>query len=181
MEKRCCKCKEYKIHHNFHRDSSRIDGFGIYCKECKSIKDKEYSPKRRKYPEGYYYNRKIYEDYNQRRRNLHRLDPRIRLRGGAKGRAKKQGIYFNLKSYKDLPKVPKLCPVFNEPLIVGSGVATDFSPSLDRIDNNRGYIKRNIQIISRKANQMKSNATLEDIEKLYNYMKKIMKPTKEKK
>jgi hypothetical protein len=121
---------------------------------------------------------KDYQDYNKRRRELHRLDPRIRLRGGARARAIENGLDFNLKSYKDLPKIPKYCPILNVSLKVGKlknskGGGTDNSPSLDRIDNNKGYIKGNVQIISRKANQMKSNANFEEIEMLYKYMKKI--------
>jgi hypothetical protein len=106
------------------------------------------------------------------RKLLHRKDPRIRLRGGARERAIEKGIVFKLKSYKDLPEVPEYCPVLNIPLHVGDKVCTNNSPSLDRIDNSKGYIKGNIQIISLKANQMKNNATLGDVEKLYNYMKK---------
>ena len=121
---------------------------------------------------------KDYEDYNQRRRELHRLDPRIRLRGGARARAIENGLEFNLKTYKDLPKIPKYCPILKTPFKVGAlkgsnGGGTDNSPSLDRIDNSKGYIKGNVQIISRKANQMKSNANFEEIEMLYKYMKKI--------
>ena len=108
----------------------------------------------------------------KRRRELHRKDPRIRLRGSAKERAIYKGIVFDIPSYKDLPEVPDYCPILGIPLYVGDNVSTDNSPSLDRIDNNKGYIKGNIQIISRKANQMKSNANLKEIEMLYNFMKK---------
>ena len=108
----------------------------------------------------------------EKRRKRHMKDARIRLRGGARDRAIEKCIDFKLKSYKDLPKVPEYCPILDIPLYVGTKTSTDNSPTLDRIDNNKGYIKGNIQIISRKANQMKSNATFEDVEMLYKYMKK---------
>ena len=118
------------------------------------------------------------KDFNKRRRERHRTEPRIRLRGGAYRRAGIKGLEFDLPSYKDLPKCPKKCPILNIVLKVGklkdsNGGGTDNSPSLDRIDNNKGYVKGNLQIISRKANQMKSNANFEEIEMLYKYMKKI--------
>ena len=72
-----------------------------------------------------------------------------------------------------MPKVPKYCPILEIPLYVGTKTSTDNSPTLDRIDNNKGYIKENIQIISRKANQMKSNANFKEIEKLYFFMLNI--------
>ena len=118
------------------------------------------------------------DDFNKKRRERHREQPIIRLRGGAYRRANIKGLEFDLPSYKDLPKCPKRCPILNIPLKVGklkdsNGGGTDNSPSLDRIDNNKGYVKGNLQIISRKANQMKSNANFEEIEMLYKYMKKI--------
>jgi hypothetical protein len=94
------------------------------------------------------------------------------MREGARRRAIKKNLAFELYTYKDVPKIPKHCPIYKIPLFVGVGVATDNSPSLDRIDNDKGYIKGNLQIISRKANQMKSNGNFKDIEMLYKYMKK---------
>ena len=47
------------------------------------------------------------------------------------------------------------------------------SPSLDRIDNSKGYIKGNVAVISNKANKYKSDMTIENIEKLASYVAKI--------
>lgn len=46
------------------------------------------------------------------------------------------------------------------------------SPSLDKIIPEKGYIKGNIAIISMRANQLKSNATLAELEKLLVWMRK---------
>ena len=177
--KKCYKCKELKSIENFHTDNTRKDKLSGKCKKCKNLVDKEYSKKRRAKRKNLRKNKIKFEDYNKRRRELHRIDPTKRLWGGAKRRAKRKGIEFNILTYKSLPKVPKYCPILGIPLKVGkekgsNGGGTDNSPSLDRINNNKGYTIDNIQIISRKANQMKSNATLKEIEKLYNYMSRII-------
>lgn len=81
-----------------------------------------------------------------------------------KCRSKKIGVPFNLK--KEDVEIPELCPVFGLPLKfnVGCGYKdTGFSPSVDRIIPELGYIKGNIQVISKKANAMKSDATPEEL------------------
>jgi hypothetical protein len=40
------------------------------------------------------------------------------------------------------------------------------SPSLDRIDNTKGYVPGNVWVISWRANDLKRNATLEELKLL---------------
>jgi len=76
--------------------------------------------------------------------------------------AKKRGIEFNLE-VTDI-KIPDKCPIFGMPLdpCIDNQRAAN-SPSIDRIDNKRGYTKDNIWIISWRANYLKSNSTLEEL------------------
>ena len=87
----------------------------------------------------------------------------------ARKRAKRKGIDFDLDQ-SDLI-VPPTCPVLGIELFVSGGKRTANSPSLDRIDNSRGYIKSNVRVISFRANALKNDATIEELEKIVNYMK----------
>lgn len=80
-----------------------------------------------------------------------------------KARAKREGIPFDLTL--DEMEWPSSCSVLGIPLVydLGRGKTMDDSPSIDRIDPNKGYTKDNIRIISNKANTMKSNATKEEL------------------
>ena len=94
------------------------------------------------------------------------------LLGQAKYRAKKKGIEFNLE-LSDVV-IPKLCPVLKIPLFAGSssGGPRGCSPSLDRIDNSKGYIKGNVQVISHKANTMKHCANNNELILFANWIKR---------
>lgn len=88
----------------------------------------------------------------------------------ARGRAKKRGIPFDL-DYSEL-EWPTECPVLGIPIFKGkAGSSNDNSPSLDRFDNSKGYTKDNVRIISRRANTLKNDASLEELEKIVKYMK----------
>lgn len=79
----------------------------------------------------------------------------------AKVRAESKGIEFNIEE-SDIT-IPDKCPLLETPLVFGTKDSYDYSPSLDRIDNTKGYIKGNIWVISKKANTMKSSATFEEL------------------
>lgn len=79
----------------------------------------------------------------------------------AKSRAEKRGIEFNIEESDII--IPEKCPLLNVPLVFGTKENYNYSPSLDRIDNTRGYIKGNVWVISKQANTMKSSATLQEL------------------
>ena len=53
------------------------------------------------------------------------------------------------------------------------------SPSFDRIDPTKGYVKGNVIIVSNKANVIKSNATVEELERVSSFYRQL-NPTSEK-
>jgi hypothetical protein len=61
--------------------------------------------------------------------------------------------------------------VLGIPLQIGTGDKTDNSPSLDRIVPSKGYVIGNIEVMSDKANRIKTNASLEEIEKVVIYLR----------
>ena len=79
----------------------------------------------------------------------------------AKVRAALKNIEFNIEE-SDIV-IPDECPLLKTPLVFGTKDNYDYSPSLDRIDNTKGYIKGNIWVISKKANTMKNSVTLEEL------------------
>jgi hypothetical protein len=89
----------------------------------------------------------------------------------AEKRAKDRGILFDI-DLSDID-IPETCPILNIKLEVGKGRGpSDTSPSLDRIDPSKGYVKGNVMVISMRANKIKSDVLLEDIEKVLNYLKR---------
>jgi hypothetical protein len=97
---------------------------------------------------------------------LKRDDPRRRLIYGAKNRAKERGIDFDI-TVEDVV-IPELCPVFGTPLVFGGD--RNHAPSLDRRDNDLGYVKGNVQVLSWRANCLKRDGTPEEFAKLAAYL-----------
>jgi hypothetical protein len=91
---------------------------------------------------------------------------------GAEQRAKDKGREFNLRM-EDIAKLyVERCPILGIDLVWDNKESVAHgSPSLDRIDNDRGYIKGNVQIISHRANSLKRDYLLDEWEKMTNYMR----------
>jgi hypothetical protein len=92
----------------------------------------------------------------------------------AKARATKKGLEFNI-TVDDII-IPKRCPVLGITLKGGVGGGTvsvaklESSPTLDRVDNSKGYTPDNICVISLRANNLKRDATLYELECLAYHM-----------
>ena len=98
--------------------------------------------------------------------------PEERLFRQAKARAKRNGFVFNI--CKEDIVIPEKCPVLGLELITyKGGPRSDHSPSIDRIIPYKGYTKDNICIVSWKANNLKSNGTLWEFEKIIEYIKRF--------
>jgi len=91
----------------------------------------------------------------------------------AKTRAIKQNVQFDITE-EDF-EIPELCPVLGIKIEFANGKANDNSPSLDKIIPLKGYIKGNIAIISQRANWIKRDANIDEIEKLLNWMRNVIK------
>jgi hypothetical protein len=79
----------------------------------------------------------------------------------AKTRAKAAGLAFNI-SLEDII-IPERCPLLGVKLNVG-GNHRFTPPSLDRVDPSKGYVQGNIWVVSTRANTIKNDATLEELE-----------------
>jgi hypothetical protein len=84
-----------------------------------------------------------------------------RLMSAARGRAKEAGLVFTVLASE--LAIPEICPLLGIPIVTGVGKQGPNSPSLDRIDNTKGYVSGNVWVISQKANRIKSDATADEI------------------
>ena len=91
-----------------------------------------------------------------------------------KYRAKTQGLAFDL-DITDIV-VPEVCPVLGIPLTHNVGKGAGFhadSPSVDKIIPSLGYTKGNVRVISARANLLKSDATVAELEKVLDDLRRI--------
>lgn len=87
-----------------------------------------------------------------------------------KSSAKKRGISFELNT-PDIDEIgiPLTCPVLGMPIYYHRGKVQDDSISIDRIDSTKGYTKDNIVIVSHRVNKLKSNATVDEMQKIVDF------------
>jgi hypothetical protein len=85
----------------------------------------------------------------------------------ARARSRQYGVEFSITE-EDIV-IPEFCPILETRLTKGNGYLPN-AMSLDRVDNDKGYIPGNVRVISRKANLMKSSLTINILEKLIKYI-----------
>jgi archaellum component FlaC len=89
----------------------------------------------------------------------------------ARQRARKKELEFNLEAVDIV--IPSKCPILDIEIVRNKkGNLKTNSPSLDRIDNTKGYIKSNVMVISNKANTMKNDASPEELIKFAKWILK---------
>lgn len=143
-QKICSKCNLPKDFSDYFKKSTSKDGYQSVCKKC------DYASKRKN---------RVKNKENYFKNVLHNI----------KMRSIKKNYEFNLDLEWLITNCPKVCPVFETSLIIGSKNPYEII-SVDRIDNNKGYTKDNCRIISWKANKVRMDSTLEDLKKLVRYL-----------
>ena len=116
------------------------------------------------------------KEKNTKRHRKYRLEhPEAYMISQARKHARKLGIEFALEA-SDIV-IPSVCPVLKIPLVIGqdpNGSRSSYSvPTLDRIDSSKGYTKDNVWVISWRANKLKSDATLQELELLAEAVRKV--------
>jgi len=86
----------------------------------------------------------------------------------------KNGIPFTIE-YEELAQ-PEFCPVLGIKLNYGWGgtaghLRDPAKATIDKVIPELGYVPGNVFIISWRANKLKSNMTLDELEKIVKYMK----------
>lgn len=162
----CSKCGKEKAISDYHKSKLGRLGTRKDCKECVGKRLKKH---REDNLEKYVIKEKL-----KRNKERDTFEGRIRkMYHAAKSRAKKYNREFTIEIQDliDIYPITNKCPILDLELKWNCDGVKDTSPSLDRIDSTIGYTKNNIQIISVRANRIKNDATVEELEKILNYLK----------
>ena len=196
---KCNSCSNDKPETCFYFYESK-NRFSSWCKECFSAKRKERykqnsAAEKTNAATNRKINKKYYKEYNKnyaiKNRETIRNNQRKRYKENpaktteykkeyyiknreyllflkAKTRARKHSRDFNIELSDII--LTSSCPVLLTPYDL-TGKNRWLSPSLDRIDNSKGYVKNNVMVISYRANSLKKDGTIEEFKKILSFLK----------
>jgi hypothetical protein len=144
--KQCSVCGVLKPLSSFHRCNKSRDGADCRCKQCKAEHDK-------------------------RSRSENRLKYQFKdLLADSKRRAKKKNLPHDLDIKYLRSIATEYCPYQNvklrwadDSIDENFGTCSANSPSIDRIDDKKGYVRGNVVIVSHRANAIKRDATEQEL------------------
>jgi len=178
IKRQCVTCKKKKFLKEFNKNTKCKYGKDFYCRVCSTARQKA---KYNANPEKYRAQKREFDALNPGRskalrRARHATNPQKKLLSSAKQRAKNKNLPLNIEE-KDI-FIPERCPVCDCKLVLAKGGAQPNSSSLDRIIPKLGYVKNNIIVICRRCNTIKLDATPEELMRLGEFVKKIIKEKK---
>lgn len=155
----CTTCGQEMPLGEFWKQPSKVSGYQAECKYCMRGRNRRWWKKNKVAA------RIRYHGYWSK----HRLArPEYSIWKACKDRASQYGMEFSLL-LEDIV-IPERCPVLGIKLEAGMGrgrglglIHRDKSPSIDRVDNSKGYTPDNILVVSYRANRIKSDATVEEL------------------
>ena len=159
----CNGCNRELPYSAFNKDKATSDGRRRRCREC----DAAYFQSKNSDPEW-------------RKRHIQRAkDRRVRLKhedpmelwaydaiANARQRAKRAGVLCDIDLDYVRSLVVSTCPLLGLPLLYAQPKLSDNSPTLDRKSPTLGYTKGNLAVISHRANRLKSDSSIEELDTL---------------
>jgi hypothetical protein len=88
-------------------------------------------------------------------------------------KAHSYGVEFSI-DFGDIV-FPTHCPIFGTELDYFASGKEHNTPSFDRIDPKKGYVKGNVAIISLRANRIKNDGTAEEHQKIADFINSALK------
>lgn len=151
--KQCFHCKQnFPASEDYFHKSKNKTGLHSYCKTC--------SAKLRRVRRREVNKEQWWHNQQKRRRwkheNSKKGDPRYS---------------FNL-TY--MPYTPKFCPIFDQELIYSAAPGSCYGASIDRIDSSKPYVDDNVMVLSIRANNLKNDATFEELVLLGSWAQKMI-------
>lgn len=157
-ELHCPICNQDKPYYQFSTASKGLYGRMWACIDCVNTHTFNQLRNLRNTVDATYRLKRCTQRNESKRRNfIHNMWK------AAKARALRKELEFNIEESDII--IPEVCPILEVPFIYGTKGNYKYTPSLDRIDNTKGYIKGNIQVISSLANTMKNAASQEELQK----------------
>jgi hypothetical protein len=166
----CSKCNQVKHLCQFYVKYKGQEIRHSKCKNCtKEYNSRWYSDnkdrvkEKKSTPEAL----KQHAEYERSRRQS---NPEMYLLHWAKSRAKKENLPFNL-SLEDI-RLPEYCPVLGIKLSKQANTR-DYSYSLDKLVPEKGYVRGNISVMSFRANRIKYNASIEEMQAIVKFVRTL--------
>lgn len=141
------------------------------CNDCTTILTDENWPQSRRRKRMYRCN----ECENKRTRRYRDENVEMRLWSSAKNRARIQGTPFNIEPSDVV--IPSFCPVLGIPIDTSYTKRSDNSPSIDKAVPSLGYVRGNVVVISWRANRLKSDASVEELNRIASFYHQFVPPT----
>ena len=155
----CSTCKEHKPLSEYTKRPKSKDGLRYECRSCV----KKYTDSKCRFNVWYFTKKKDGKragfEWDIEPEDI----PGVRIRETIKEARNRKYYSWEAVEY------PKVCPILGLELDWGMNGRQLNSPSLDRIDSTKGYIRGNVMMISDLANKMKQNATPEQLRKFSRY------------
>lgn len=150
----------------FYKNKNKSSGLESDCKTCfkKRRLDHYYTP------EGKEKNR---ISSVKAKKKIAETSPERIMWWAARQRARSKNIDCTI-TISDII-IPVYCPVLGIKIFQSKKRLSPNSPTLDRLDSSKGYTPGNVRVISWRANSIKNDATLEEIEKIFLYMRENIK------